>query len=222
MVERHSPTKGAKSEHGYLAVPYDAAGRGLLVLHSWWGLNDFFTGLCERLSHAGYYALCPDLYDGRTAATVVEAEALRSSLRQAHIVEKIEAAVTALRGLVSGESTGIGVLGFSMGGRWALWLADQPHSPVSAAVVFYGTRGGEFTHNHNAFQFHFAGRDDYVSDSAVQRLRNTLRRAERYAEFYSYASASHWFFESDRPEYDEEAAGQAWSRMLPFLSQHVR
>jgi len=62
----------------YLAKPDAPDGPGVLVLHSWWGPNDFFRDLCDRLAAEGFFALAPDLYAGLVASTVEEAAALRS------------------------------------------------------------------------------------------------------------------------------------------------
>ena len=58
--------------NAYLAAPKDG-GPAVLVLHAWWGLSDGIRRHCDRLAEAGFVALAPDLYDGRTAATVPEA-----------------------------------------------------------------------------------------------------------------------------------------------------
>src|SRR5260221_3153251 len=66
----------------YLAVPETGSGPGVLVLHAWWGLTQPFRQICHRLAEAGFVALAPDLYHGKTTATIEEAEALVAALNQ--------------------------------------------------------------------------------------------------------------------------------------------
>ena len=65
---------------GYLALPETKSGPGLVVLHAWWGLNQFFMDLCDRLAAEGFVAFAPDLNEGRIAQTVPEAEQIMSEL----------------------------------------------------------------------------------------------------------------------------------------------
>jgi len=67
---------------GYLATPDAAAGPGVVVLHEWWGLTEPIRQACDRLAEAGFVALAPDLYRGKTTAKVEEADALGSALDQ--------------------------------------------------------------------------------------------------------------------------------------------
>ena len=198
------------------------SGKGVLVLHAWWGLNDFFKGLCDRLGKEGFIALAPDLYHGATASTIAEAEKLRSKLKRDTVMQEISQAARELHDLCGASQPGIGLIGFSLGGFWALWLAEQKATPAAATVVFYGTRNGEYTESHSAFQFHFAETDEYVSASGIKKQQKSLKAAGRQAEFYTYPGTTHWFFENDRPEaYHPQAAGLAWERSLEFLKAHL-
>src|SRR5690348_5918428 len=73
---------GESPASGYLATPDSGVGPGVVVLHEWWGLTAPFRQACDRLAAAGFMALAPDLFHGKTAATVAEAEALGGALDQ--------------------------------------------------------------------------------------------------------------------------------------------
>src|ERR1700730_13070561 len=70
---------GDRTVAGYREAPA-GGGPGILVLHAWWGMAEMFTGLCDRLAAAGSVARVPDLYGGRTASTIAEAETLRNAV----------------------------------------------------------------------------------------------------------------------------------------------
>jgi carboxymethylenebutenolidase len=205
----------------YLANPTFRSEKGVLVLHAWWGLNKLIRSFVDRLAGEGFIALAPDLYQGKIATTIEEAKKLRSKVKQQAASEQILQALDQLRTL-SSENQTLGVVGFSLGGWWALWLAEQESSPISATVVFYGSRGGEYIQSRSAFQFHLAETDPYVSASGVKTLRKKLSAAGRQAEFHVYPGTGHWFFEDDRPEaYQPEAAELAWNRTLEFLKKKL-
>jgi carboxymethylenebutenolidase len=209
----------------YLARPTTGTGPGVLVLHSWWGLNEFFQDLCDRLAACGFVALAPDLYDGRVATTVPEAKQLRaqvSARRKEPAYRYLMRMIAALSDEAAASTFGIGVVGFSMGGHWAYWLAQQSELPIAATVTFYAVRGGDYSSSHSAFLAHFAATDEYVSDSGIRRLERSLERAGREFRFHTYEGTGHWFFEADRMDaYQPEAAALAWQRTVAFHKERL-
>jgi carboxymethylenebutenolidase len=206
----------------YLAKPKSGKGKGVLVLHAWWGLNPFVKKFCDRLAKEGFIALAPDLYHGAVASTIAEAKKLRDTHKPKIVGQEIAQAAAQLRALCGGNKRTIGVVGFSLGGYWALWFAEQKTSAVAATVAFYASRNGDYRDSPSAFQFHLAERDDYVAASGVKKLAKQLSAAGKDAEFFTYPGTSHWFFENDRVgAYNARAAKLAWGRTIKFLKTHI-
>jgi carboxymethylenebutenolidase len=203
---------------GYLAVPKNGKGPGVLVLHAWWGLNPFFRGLCERLAAEGLVAFAPDLYHGQVAVTVEEATRLRDSLKDEQAQADLYAAIDYLRELEGVSEGGLGAIGFSLGSNFALGVSGERPQDIRAVVAFYGTGGGDFASAKAAYLGHFGETDEWEPLEGVQWLEGELHKAGRQATFYMYPGTGHWFFEEDRPEaYNAQAAGLAWERTLRFL-----
>ena len=221
MVELKSADGKAS---GYLAVPKTGSGPGLLVLHAWWGLNDFFKGLCDRLAAAGFVAFAPDLYRGATASTRDGAENLMSKVDQKAAGREIQSAVRGLQVHAGVRGKRLGVVGFSMGAFWGLWLAQELPADVAAVVLFYGTGDGNYSQIRAAFLGHFAETDEFEAPAVVQDLEKVLRTTSgKDVTFHTYPGTKHWFFEKDRPDaYDAPAAELAWQRTIRFLKTQLR
>jgi carboxymethylenebutenolidase len=204
---------------GFLALPPTGNGRGVLVLHPWWGLNDTMRTFCNRLADAGFAAFAPDLYHGKLATTIPEAESLSSALDADQAKADIAAAVDFLGERCAQADQGLAVIGFSLGAYFALQLSAADPARIRAVVVFYGTGSGDFSASRAEYLGHFAGEDPYESEEFVNSLEQTLRAAGRPVTFYHYPGTGHWFFEPDRLEaYNPVAAALAWERTLTFLS----
>jgi carboxymethylenebutenolidase len=205
---------------GFLAVPPAGNGRGVLVLHAWWGLNDTIRKICAQLAEAGFIAFAPDLYRGTCASTITEAEQLSSALDVQQARADIAEAVEFLSERSAHTSEGLALIGFSLGAYYALELSNANPEHIRAVVVFYGTGHFEYAASKAEYLGHFAGADRYESDADVNGLEASLRRAGRPVTFYRYAGTGHWFFEPDRTDaYDQAAATLAWERTLTFLKK---
>jgi carboxymethylenebutenolidase len=209
----------------YLAIPQAGKGPGVLVLHAWWGLNDFFREVCDRLAQAGFVALAPDMFSGEVVDTIEAAEQRLTRFNEAEAVPPIlTSALLELRKHPALRGRGLGVVGFSMGAYWSLMLSLTNPSLFRAVTLFYGTNGGDgnFEDSQAAFQGHFAEKDPYESDEGIRALEQNLIHARRPTTFYTYEGTGHWFFEKDRPEtYNPLAARLAWERTVAFLRDQL-
>jgi carboxymethylenebutenolidase len=208
---------------GYLALPDAGSGPGVLVLHSWWGLNPVFRDVCDRLAADGFVALAPDLFGGRVADTIEEAEALLAQADPNELAHLSRSSLSALRGLPATPNGPVAVAGFSMGASLALWLSAREPEHVTATVAFYGGQDIDFVASQSAYLGHFADvdADPYVDEDSLVLLEADLHLLGLDTTFHRYAGARHWFFEPDRPEHDAEAAALAWDRTMAFLHQHL-
>ena len=110
---------------GYLAVPSSGEGPGLLVLHTWWGLNATMKEVCDRLAGKGFVAYAPDLFHDRIASTIEEAEALVNQVEQdpESVKASTAEAVDYLWGRVQAHDCGLGVVAFSFSACYASNIA---------------------------------------------------------------------------------------------------
>jgi carboxymethylenebutenolidase len=218
MGQRQNLQSGDTTAEYYLALPASGTGRGVLVLHAWWGLTDDFTAVCDRLAEAGFVALAPDLYHGRIATTREQAEQLSSALDGEATYTLITRAVAELQSRAGSEGHPIGVVGFSLGGGWAVAL----NQGVSAVVIYYATVPLEYVSTNAAILGHFADHDDFEPLDNVRQYELALRDKGLSVDFHIYPDTQHWFAEANQPGYyDPAAADLAWQRTIEFLHQHL-
>src|SRR5882724_11707172 len=121
---RRSPTMGemvqfsSNGAHatGYLQFPENGKGRGVVVIQEWWGLVDHIKDICDRFAAAGYAALAPDLYDGKTAKSPDEAGKLMMALRIDEAERELRGAIQFLLDHEAAVGDKVGIVGFCMGG----------------------------------------------------------------------------------------------------------
>jgi carboxymethylenebutenolidase len=205
---------------GYLATPASGEGNAVLVLHAWWGLNDTLKAFCTRLAKSGFVAFAPDLYHGRIADNIAEAETLSGALfgNPDQAKADVSDAATFLDERAGKAGRGLAVIGFSLGAYFALDLSVTAPEYIRSVVIFYGTRPGDYGSSRAAYLGHFAETDEFEPQSNIDNLEESLRRAGRPVTFYRYSGTGHWFFEPDRSEaYNQAAADLAWERTLAFL-----
>jgi len=210
---------------GYLATPPGGRGKGLIVVQEYWGLVDHIKDLAERFAKAGYVALSPDLYHGKTTKSPDEAGKMLMALNIAEAGKDMKGSAEYL--LASGAVTSkrVGIVGFCMGGALAMHAGLEYPEVIAAVVDFYGIHPAV---DIDAKRFrvpalgHFGKKDRSVSEESVQTLATSINGAGVGGSFeYHYYDAGHAFFNDTRPVYSERDAKVSWQRTLDFLGAHV-
>ena len=214
---------------GYLAEPSRAAGApGVVVIQEWWGLNDQIRGVADRLALAGFRALVPDLYRGKSTVEAEEAHHLMSGLNFADSASQDIAG--AVRHLKAGGAK-VGVTGFCMGGALTL-LAACFVPEADAAAIWYGCPPLEYI---DAAKIkapllgHWATQDEFFKIDTIDALEAKLAAADVRFEFHRYL-AHHGFANETAvgpgripaTQYDPVWAQQAWDRTFAFFGQRLR
>ena len=212
--------------HGYLAEPEQAAGASaIVVIQEWWGLNDQIRGVADRLANAGYIALVPDLFRGKSTVEEEEAHHLMTGLNFG------DAAAQDIRGAVQflkARSGKVGVSGFCMGGALtllALCLAPE----IDAGVVWYGCPPLEYVDAARIkapLLAHWAIQDQFFPIATVDQLQVKLGEAGVNFEFHRYL-AHHGFANETAvgpgrvpaTQYDPVWSQQAWDRSFRFFGR---
>ncbi|MGF6485834.1 dienelactone hydrolase family protein [Paraburkholderia sp. JPY419] len=215
-----------KQLQGYLAKPEKTAGApAIVVIQEWWGLNDQIRGVADRLAKAGYFALVPDLYRGKSTVEEDEAHHLMSGL------DFGDAATQDVRGAVQylqQHAAKVGVTGYCMGGALTfLALCNVPE--LAAGVVWYGFPPLDYLDASKIkvpVMGHWGQQDEFFAADTVDALEKKLTDAKVDIEFHRYL-ARHAFANETavgsgriaKTQYDPVWAQQAWDRTLTFFGR---
>jgi carboxymethylenebutenolidase len=205
--------------NGHLSIPDKKAGKGVLLLHAWWGLNDFFKTLANRFAAEGFVAFAPDYYGERVARTINEADDLSSKLDREKADTTIRSALDYLKQHPSVIGERVGVMGVSLGTLFAVDLARSRPEDVGAIILFYGLGNGEFGNIKVPIQGHFAEKDEWdAAPKDVKKVEAQLAESDGVYEFYTYRETTHWFLEEDVfTAYHQPSAELAFRRTITFL-----
>ena len=217
------------SVSGYLAEAERPLG-AVVVIQEWWGLNDQIRGVARRWADAGFTALVPDLYRGKSTVEAEEAHHLMSGLDFGQAASQdVRGAVQYLKGLKLGSGK-VGVTGYCMGG--ALTVLSSAFVPeADAAVVWYGMPPLEYVDAGKIripLQAHWATQDEFFKIAGVDALE--ARLAEAGVAYEGHRYLAHHAFANEtaqgpgrlpQTQYDAAWAQQAWDRAMRFFGRHL-
>jgi len=225
-TENVSYKSGGDTVNGYLALP-EGGGKhpAIIVIHEWWGLNDWVKEQAQKYAGQGYVALAVDLYRGKVAANPDDAHILMRGLADDRGLRDLEAAFAYLSSRSDVDAGKIGSAGWCMGGGWSIKLAeDQPK--LAACVVNYGALPSDpaiIAKIHAPVQGNFGADDQGIPPTDVRAFESAMKAAGKATDIKIYDGAGHAFQNPNNKQgYRAEAAGDAGQRISAFFQKYLR
>jgi carboxymethylenebutenolidase len=225
-VQFPATATGSETLSGFVAEPTTTVRHpAVIVIHTWLGLNDWIKEQTQKLAEQGFVALAVDLYDGHVASDPSQALDLRMGLKEPIVIRDLLAAYAYLYGRKDVDHDHIGVIGWDMGGGYALKLAMyQPH--LAACVVNYGTLPTDPTDIQQIIApvlGNFGQLDKGVLPGDVQMFEKSMKNMQRRVDIKIYDDAGHGFADPENKRtYQPEAAADAWTRSVVFLNKSLK
>src|SRR5215470_13424106 len=211
------------------AVLYTPTGSGpfpgTVVVHAWWGLNDWVKEQASKLADQGYVALALDLYRGKVADNPNTAHELMRNVPEDRASRDLHAAVAYLKSLPNVKKDRIASIGWCMGGGYSLNVAlEEP--TLTAAVINYGhlaTDPAEIKKINAAILGNFGGKDQGIPPDDVKKFEAEFKKQGKQADIKIYPDAGHAFENpNNKSGYRADDAADAWQRTVKFLNETLK
>lgn len=244
-MAKESPLKTSEVDYssanlkmkGYLAVDgsSDVKRPGILVVHEWWGQNDYARRRAEMLAELGYVALAVDMYgDGKQAAHPEDAGkfAGQAMENQELARQRFEAAMKILKSNPATDTTKIAAIGYCFGGGVVLHMARMGVD-LDGVVSFHGSLGTKTPAEEGKVKARVLvchGADDpFVSPETIDAFKAEMDHAKVDYAFHAYEGAKHSFTNPGADEagkkfnlplaYNKEADEISWKQMQAFFNE---
>ncbi len=231
---------GGVTMKGYLAYDENIKGKrpGVLVVHEWWGHNEYVRKRARMLAELGYTALALDMYgEGKTATHPDDAGKFSSETMKNFSVAKqrFEAAVAFLKKQPTVDSKRIAAIGYCFGGGVVLNMARQGED-LKAVASFHGNltavepaQAGKVKSKIRAYN----GEDDkFTPKEAIDAFMKEMRDAKVDFQFINYPGAVHSFTNPEADElgkkfglpmaYNADADKKSWEDMTNFFAEVLK
>jgi carboxymethylenebutenolidase len=195
---------------------------GILVIHEWWGLNDWVKEQASKLSDLGYVTLAVDLYRGKVATTPEEAHEIMRGVPEDRAARALHAAFDFLKSQSNVKKDRIASIGWCMGGGYSFDVAMQEPT-LTADVVNYGhlATDPESLKKINASILGiFGGQDRGITTEDVKKFEKSMKDLGKKVEIVIYPNAGHAFENpNNKTGYRADDAADAWKRTVKFLAE---
>src|SRR5271166_3793388 len=217
---------GDETLHALLYKPTgDGPFPALVVIHEWWGLNDWVKQQADHYAGLGYVTLAIDLYRGQVATTPDQAHEIMRGVPEDRAQRDLLAATAYLRSQNFVISKRVGAIGWCMGGGYALDLAVADPK-LRAVVINYGhlaTEDATLRKIHAAVLGIFGGLDQGIPVTDVRKFETRLTALGKKVEIQIFPDAGHAFENPNNTQgYRKEDAEKAEKITREFLAKNLK
>lgn len=198
----------------------------VIVVQEWWGLDDHIRDVTRRLAQEGYFAVAPDLYSRQGHKVTKDpnvAGELMSKLDKSDGIDDLLSTVAWIKTQKEANGARIGVIGFCMGGSYAM-LLPCVSAEIKAAAPFYGEVPPDerLRELHCPVFYAYGENDGWITKADVDRLSAALGKFNKPGEVKTYKGCSHGFFNDTRKDvYAAAEARDAWQKSLALFKQNL-
>jgi carboxymethylenebutenolidase len=222
---------GDDTVHGILYTP-EGKGPfpGIVVIHEYWGLNDWVKEQASKLADQGYVTLAIDLYRGKVATTPNEAHEFMGGVPPDRAKRDLEAAFNFLASQPNVKKDRIGAIGWCMGGGYALGLAlEEPK--LAADVINYGVFDYASLAKDQATLKKinapilgiFGAQDRGIPADDVRKFAEQLDKLGKTGTLTIYPDAGHAFENPNNKDgYRPKDAQDAWEKTVAFFASTLK
>jgi carboxymethylenebutenolidase len=214
-------TADGKESTGWFLKAKKATNNYILVIHEWWGLNDFVKRESEKIYNdlGNVNVLDLDLYDGKVATTKEDAGKFMQAVNEDRAKAIINGAIA-----FAGPKAHIATIGWCFGGGWSLQTTLLAGKKAAGCVMYYGMPEQDVarlkTLNADVLG-NFANKDQWINPKVVAKFDADMKKAGKKLYLHQY-DADHGFANPSNPIYDSNATKDAYANAIVFFKARLK
>jgi carboxymethylenebutenolidase len=214
-------TKDGKDANAFEIKAANPTVNYLIVIHEWWGLNDYIKREAERLQNelTAVNVIALDLYDGKVATNPDEAAKFMGEAKEDRIRAIINGGIA-----YAGSSARIQTVGWCFGGGWSLQTSIAAGKQGAGCVMYYGMPEkdpAKLKMLNAPVLGLFASKDGWITPEIVKQFESDMKSNNKEITVKMF-DADHAFANPSNPKYDKVAAAEANEMALAFLKKNLR
>jgi carboxymethylenebutenolidase len=213
------PTTDGGKGNAFMVPAEKKTDNYLLVIHEWWGLNDYIKKETEKLAEElpGVNVIALDLYDGKVATTPDAAGKMMQEVKK----ERAEAIILGTLSYIRTNAT-VQTIGWCFGGGWSMQAAMLAGEKTKGCVIYYGmpeTDEKKLKGFNAPVLGIFAANDGWINKDVVDNFEKQMKSLNKSVDVHRF-NADHAFANPSNPKYDVKASAEAHQLSLDFIKKN--